>query len=247
MLVVANWKAYIESLAKAKRLYAASKRLGQRGRVTIVLAPPAPYLASLGVGNRSKIAFAVQDVSETLGGAATGEVTAAAAADAGATYAIIGHSERRAMGDTDEKVYHKVQHALAHGLTPILCIGESVRDEEAHYLTQLRNQLAAVFGPLSQKERMRIVVAYEPIWAIGKTAQDAITPADLQEMVLYIRKMLGEYLPGKGGARIPVLYGGSVESDNIRALASGTGIDGFLVGHASCDVTTFGALIKALT
>jgi triosephosphate isomerase len=92
-----------------------------------------------------------------------------------------------------------------------------------------------------------MVVAYEPIWAIGKTASEAITPADLNEMVLYIRKMLGEHLPGKGSTKIPILYGGSVEPGNIRALSTGTNIDGFLVGHASTDVTSFGALVKALS
>lgn len=247
MLIVGNWKAYIESLSKAKRLYAASKRLGQSGKISIVLAPPAPYLGSLASGNRSKVEFAVQDVSATLGGATTGEVTAEAAADAGATYAIIGHSERRAMGDTDAIVLSKVQHALAHGLTPILCIGESVRDEDAAYLTQLRHQVSTVFAALSPKERTQMIIAYEPIWAIGKNASDAITPADLNEMVLYIQKMLGEYLPGKASSKVLILYGGSVEPGNIRALAAGTSIDGFLVGRASSDVTTFGALVKALS
>jgi len=244
MLIVANWKAYVETLEKAKRLYAAGKRIAAAGHHDIVLAPPAPYLGLLASANRSNVEFASQDVSETLGGAATGEMTAAAVASVKAAYAIIGHSERRALGESDAEILEKVRHALAHGLTPILCIGERERDPEASYLAFLRKQIQSVYEPLSPKERAAIVLAYEPIWAIGKSAADAITPTDLNEMVLYLRKVLGEYLKSPGKARI--LYGGSVEPGNARALAAGSGIEGFLVGRASTDTQAFGALAKAL-
>lgn len=243
MLIVANWKAYVEDEAKAKRLYAAAKRLAAGGRHEIVLAPAAPYLGEFASANRSSVAFAAQDISETTGGAATGEVTAAINESVGATYAIVGHSERRAKGETDAMVLEKVRHALANGLTPILCVGERERDPEAKYLSFLRGQLSAVFEPLSLKERSRIVLAYEPVWAIGKGAAEAITPADLGEMVLYIRKVLGSY---KGAGKVRILYGGSVDPSNIRALAVGGGVDGFLIGHASTEVQSFGALVKAV-
>lgn len=246
MIIVANWKAYVESVSKAKALFASAKKLSVKTDVSIVLVPPAPYLGLLLNGNKSKVAFGAQDISNGTGGAHTGEITAAALREMGVSYAIVGHSERRAAGETDATVFEKAQHALAHGITPILCIGEAVRDEDAHYLQALRAQIAAVFAPLSQKERMQIIVAYEPIWAIGKSAADSITSVDLSEMVLYIRKVLGEYLPGNGAAATTILYGGSVEAGNARALASGSGVDGFLVGHASVDVPTFSALVKAV-
>ncbi len=246
MLIVGNWKAYVQSSEKAKKIFAAAKRVGGHAGVQVVIAPPAPYLGMLAVGNRSKVEFASQDVSLSTGGAATGELTAAALADAGASYAILGHSERRAMGESDEMIAEKVRHALANRLKPILCIGEKERDQDARYLSGLRAQIAAVFAPLSQKERMQTVIAYEPIWAIGKTAAEAITPADLGEMVLYIRKVLSEYLPGRGAEKATILYGGSIEPGNARELASGTGVDGFLVGHASVDADTFSRLVKAL-
>jgi triosephosphate isomerase len=151
------------------------------------------------------------------------------------------------MGETDELVFQKVQRALAHNLTPILCIGERERDMDAQYLTGIRAQLAAVFSQLSQKERLSMVVAYEPIWAIGKTAADSIQPVELEEMILYIRKVLSDYLPGKSAQKVPVLYGGSIEPSNARSLAGGSGVDGFLVGHASVDVPTFTALVKAVS
>ncbi len=233
-------------MAKAKALVAGAKRLSA-GTHEIVLAPSAPYLALFAVGNTSKVAYAAQDISDSTGGAATGETTAALLASLGVTYAIIGHSERRAMGETDALVASKASHALAQGLTPIVCIGERERDTEAHYLQFLRTQIDAVFAPLSQKERMQVVLAYEPVWAIGKSAAEAISSTDLQEMILYIQKVIGDYLPGKGAERVPVLYGGSVEPSNARMLAAGSGISGFLIGHASVDVASFSAIVRAVS
>lgn len=244
MLIVANWKAYVDSKEKAKKLYATAKRLTHV--VDIGLAVPAPYIGLLG-GGKSAVRLGAQDVSLTTGGAHTGEITAATLADLGATYVIVGHSERRAQGETDAIVLEKVRRALAHKLTPILCVGETERDPEAAYLGVIRTQLSTVFSELTQKERLSLVVAYEPIWAIGKTAAESITPSDLGEMVLYIRKVLGEYLPGKSVLKVPVLYGGSAEPGNARDLAGGSGVDGFLVGHASVDPATFTALVKAVS
>ncbi|MCR4276118.1 MAG: triose-phosphate isomerase [Candidatus Parcubacteria bacterium] len=247
MLIVANWKAYVEELAKAKKLFALAKRLQKATGVSIVLAPPAPLLGALAVRNRSAVAFAAQDVSLTTGGAHTGEVTAQVFSAANATYAIIGHSERRAAGDTDAIVAEKLAHALAHGLIPILCVGEQERDGEGHYLAMVREELTLAIEPLPPKERAKVIVAYEPLWAIGKTADAAIGPNDLAEMALYIRKVLAELLPGKSFSHSLVLYGGSVESDNARSLAAASGIDGLLVGHASVDPHTFSLLVKELS
>jgi len=246
MLIVANWKAYVEELAKAKKLFEISKRLASATGVTIVLAPPAPLLGALALRNKSAVAFAAQDVSATTGGASTGEITAQAYAASGATYVIIGHSERRADGDTDLIIAEKTEHALAHGLMPILCVGEKERDGEGAYLAIVREELTAAIQPLAPKERADVIVAYEPLWAIGKTAEAAIAPNDLAEMTLYIRKVLAELLPGKSSAHTLVLYGGSVEPDNARDLAGASGVDGFLVGHASVDPHAFAQLIKQL-
>lgn len=246
MFIVANWKAYVEDLAKAKKLFARSKSLAKISSNTIVLAPPAPFLGALAVGNKSNISFAAQDISLTTGGAQTGEVTAQIYAAVGATYAIIGHSERRASGDTDAFVSKKITHAIAHELTPILCVGEYERDDKGQYLSTVREELTTAIGHLSQKERAKIVIAYEPIWAIGRTAENAIAPNDLAEMVLYIRKILSGLLIGKGPDRTLVLYGGAVEPDNVRELATNSGIDGFLIGHASADLETFTQLVKRL-
>lgn len=247
MLIAGNWKAYVEDAGKAKKLAAAAKKLAASGEHQIVVAPAAPHLGMLALGNRSKLAFAAQDVSATTGGAHTGETSAQTLQGAGIAYAIVGHSERRAMGETDAVIAEKLQHALAHALTPILCVGETARDDGAEYLAVIRKQIATAFQPLSPKERLQVIVAYEPVWAIGKTAADAITSADLGEMVLYVRKVLSEFMPGKAPSRTKVLYGGSVEPANARDLASGSGIDGFLVGHASADAAAFAGIAKAVS
>lgn len=247
MLFVANWKAYVEDVPRAKKLIAVAKKLSRGTDIAIVLAPPAPFIGMLAHTNKSRVAFAAQDVSSTTGGANTGETTAQAFAAAGATYAILGHSERRAQGETDDSISQKIAHALAHGITPILCVGEHARDNEGHYLSTIREELTRALELITPKERAQVIIAYEPIWAIGKTAAEAITAADLGEMALYIRKVLAEMLPGKSSRHSLVLYGGSVEPENIRHLAGSSGVDGFLVGHASVDPTTFSQMIKNLS
>ncbi len=247
MLIVANWKAYVEDAQRAKKLLATAKRLASAHPVTITLAPPAPLLGALSANNRSKISFAAQDVSRTTGGAKTGEATAAVFAAAGASYAIVGHSERRAAGDTDTVVAEKLVRALAHDLSPILCVGEHERDSDGRYLAFIREEITSALAPLHAKERARIIIAYEPLWAIGKSAAEAIGQNDLAEMVLYIRKVLAELLPGKSSSHSLVLYGGSVEPSNIRALAGASSVDGFLIGHASVDPRTFTELVKQLS
>jgi len=245
MLIIANWKAYVDTTEKAKKLFTSAKRLTQYA--DIALAMPHPYIGMCASGPKSKVSLAAQDVSISTGGADTGEVTASTLASLGVTYTIVGHSERRAKGEADEMILEKVKRLLAHNITPILCIGEKERDMDATYLNVVRAQITAVFSQLSQKERLSMVIAYEPVWAIGKTAAESIQPVELEEMVLYIRKVLGEYLPGKSASKVRVLYGGSAEPGNARALAGGSGVDGFLVGHASVDVPTFSALIKAVS
>lgn len=246
MLIVGNWKAYVEKRTQAKLLYNAAKKMSAAGKHTIVVAPAAPYIGILAPTNRSAVGFACQDVSDSTGGGETAEVTAAAYADMGVTYAIIGHSERRARGDTNEVVLSKVQHALAHGLVPILCIGEATRDADAAYLQTLRVQIASVLSALTPKERINIVIAYEPVWAIGPKATGVITPEDLEEMVRYIRKVLAESVPGRANEKVRILYGGSVNAENAKTLTAGTGVDGLLIGHASTEPKTFTALVKAV-
>ncbi|HEX2792438.1 MAG TPA: triose-phosphate isomerase [Candidatus Paceibacterota bacterium] len=246
MLIVANWKAYVETPAKAKALLASAKRLSVgKAKREIALAPAYPYIGLL-AGTRAKVKLAAQDVGLSESGAHTGEVSAGALTGLGVSYAIIGHSERRAAGEDDEVIARKVAHALASKLTPVLCIGETERDPDAAYLKRIREQLRTALTPLTGAERAQVVIAYEPVWAIGKSGDEAITPADLAEMIAYVRKLLEDFMPGRAGDRVRILYGGSVDAGNARALSTDTGIDGLLVGRASTDVTAFSALVRAL-
>ncbi len=247
MIIATNWKAYVESLEKAKKLVSVAKRLAGSTEHDFIIAPPTVFLGLLAEKNNSKLAFAVQDISTISGGAQTGEVTAGSAREAGATYAIVGHSERRARGETNSEISQKLERALAQGLSPILCVGERSRDDNGGYLSFLREEISSAFEPLSQKERIKILIAYEPVWAIGKTSSESITTADLTEMILYIRKALSEFLPGRGSLRTKILYGGSVEPDNIRVLAEGSGVDGFLIGHSAVEPDSFKALVGAVS
>lgn len=246
MLIVANWKAYVGDFEKAKRLFAISKKLARMSGYDIVLAPPAPFIGAIALKNKSKVAFAAQDISTSSGGAQTGETTAEAFRAAGASYAIVGHSERRAAGDTNAVVAKKLTHALAANLTTILCVGERERDSDGRYLNYVREEITTALASLVPKERASIIVAYEPLWAIGKTSDQAIGPNDLAEMILYIHKVLAELLPEKSSKQSRVLYGGSVEPGNVRDLALVSQVDGFLVGHASVDEKAFAELVKRL-
>ncbi len=249
MFIAANWKAYVETAEQAKKLFAVSKRLASRfeGQHEILLAPPFPFLGMFAHANHSSVLLSSQDVSAGVSGAHTGEVTASMVRGIGATYTIVGHSERRAAGDTNDIVMQKMQHIIGQGLIPILCVGEHERDKDARYLSFIREEILSALTQISQKDRTKVILAYEPIWAIGKTASEAITSSDLTEMILYLRKVLSDVLSSNASKKTRVLYGGSVEPDNARALAEGTGIDGFLIGHAATQPESFQALVRALS
>lgn len=245
MLIIGNWKTYIATSKDAKALLASTKRVAAMSRAKIIVAPPFPYIGLLATGKKSKVGLAAQDMSESAVGNATGEVSGEVLKSLGISHVIVGHSERRARGESDMVVAAKVRRALSTGLIPILCIGESERDHDAKYLQFLKGQLDAAIKPLAPKDRARVVIAYEPIWAIGKTANDSASPHDVAEMMLYIRKLLREHVSEKEAARATILYGGSVEPENAHALRKSGHVDGFLVGHASADSKMFAALIKA--
>src|SRR5690606_2078969 len=162
----------------------------------------------------------------------------------GAEYAIIGHSERRAAGDTDEIVSQKVSQALDANLRVILCVGEKERDEQALYLRSVREQILAVISKADKKKAGLITVAYEPVWAIGKDYGKALSPSDIHEMSIYIKKVVAEALGKEAGLRTQVLYGGSVNFENAQGILADGEIDGLLVGRQSLDAEAFSDMIS---
>lgn len=213
-------------------------------RVVTVIAPPYPFLAPLQVKSNVSIVFAAQDISRFERGAHTSLVSARQVKSSGAEVVIVGHSERRAAGDTDEIVSEKVRQAIDAGLDVVLCVGEKQRDDQAHYLREIREQLFAVFAKLESAKASRVMLAYEPVWAIGKSYDTALKPHSVHEMSIYIKKVLSEIYDKKIGLKFRVLYGGSVDFENAKAILSDGAIDGLLVGRQSLDPKAFGSMIS---
>ncbi|MDR5878360.1 triose-phosphate isomerase [Caballeronia sp. LZ032] len=244
-LVVGNWKMHgriSENAALLTEVAAGASALQKDVRVGVCV--PCPYLAqSQALLGGSVVKWGVQDVSAHAGGAYTGEVAAEMAVDFGVTYAIVGHSERRAYHrESPELVGAKTLRALEAGLTPIVCVGETLEERESGATEQvIGTQLDAVLALLSEEQAAGIVVAYEPVWAIGtgKTAQ----PEQAQAVHAFLRRKLQE--KGAAVANALLLYGGSVKPDNARELFAQGDIDGGLIGGASLKSKDFLAICRA--
>jgi triosephosphate isomerase len=235
-LIAGNWKMH-KTVAEAEQLIQALlPRVSSLDRVEIAICPPYTSLAPMVDSARgSRVAVFAQNMHEAEQGAFTGEVSASMLLDLGVAGVIIGHSERRALfGETDARLAQKLPAALAGGLVPILCVGES----EAH----LRAQLEADFAAVEPARYAEVVVAYEPIWAIG-TGRVA-TAEQAQEAVGFIRQVLAE-TSAAGAAEVRILYGGSVTPDNAAELLALDDVDGALVGGASLSAESFAAICAA--
>jgi len=244
-LFAANWKMHktlAETLAYLREFAALAKNLG---RVDLVIAPPFTALASAAEAVRAtRFGIAAQDLYFEREGAFTGEVSATMIKDAGATHVIVGHSERRQLfGETDASVNRKLRAAFTAGLTPIACIGETLEERErGGTLTVLDRQIRAGLDGLGGDEIAALIVAYEPVWAIG-TGRNA-TPAEADEAHRHIRGRLRQWFGGAPADRCRLLYGGSVKPENIRDLVALEDVDGALVGGASLEPRTFVEIVS---
>jgi triosephosphate isomerase len=247
-LVVGNWKMYVDSLTKAKELSTKVMRVAARlKRTQAVICPPLPFLGTLAPSiTRSKVFLGAQTVSAELEPARTGEVSMYMLKSVGVSHVIIGHSERRALGETDASVALKVIRSLKSGLTPIICIGEQQRDMRGDYLAFLEAQIRSSLADVPKARAKELVIAYEPLWAIGGSSIDAVTPAILHETVLFIKKILVSLYGRASGTSIRILYGGSVEEANAASLIAGGMVDGLLVGHASVDAEEFSEILRSV-
>jgi triosephosphate isomerase len=244
-IVIANWKLYMESPEEAKK-FAVSLRKKARTFVGVEtwLAPSYPLIPVVaGALKGSALKVGAQTVSAFETGAHTGEVSAAALKNTGTSFVIVGHSERRAMGETDATVHQQFVRVAEEKMIAVLCVGERERSADGAHFTFIEEQLRSALAG-AQSYASKLVVAYEPVWAIGKTAAEALQPADLEEMVIFIKKVLADVLGNPAGLRVPVLYGGSVEPSNAAALME-SGVNGFLVGHESAQIEPFMEILKA--
>jgi triosephosphate isomerase len=243
-LFAGNWKMFKtvhEAVAFAKEFKAAVKDVVG---VDIVLAPPFTAVHAVAEALRaSNIAVAAQDMYWEREGAFTGEVSATMLREAGAEYVIVGHSERRRLfGETDVTVNRKMAAAIAADLTPIVCIGETLEEREGgSTLAVLDRQLKDGLDATTPEQVGDLVIAYEPVWAIG-TGRNA-TAAQAQEAHAHIRNRLRQWFGAGTAEKCRILYGGSVKPDNIAELTRETDVDGALVGGASLDVRSFGEIV----
>ena len=244
-IIAANWKMNgSRALAQSLLTNLRSELAGADGGAEVVIIPPALFLgdaARLTAGTGWKLGM--QNVAQWDSGAYTGEISAAMAADAGAQYVICGHSERRQLfGENDAVVAAKVHRVLAAGLTPILCVGETLAQRDSgEALDVVARQVRASLEGVSGEDVGRVVVAYEPVWAIGtgKTASSS----DAQAVHGHLRGLLTEL--GAPGESMTLLYGGSVKPDNAGDLFAQADIDGGLIGGASLDAKAFAAICCA--
>jgi triosephosphate isomerase (TIM) len=238
--IAANWKMYktvLEAVAFVKELRKLAKDLYD---VEIVIAPPFTALRpAADAAHASNIGIAGQNLHWEREGAFTGEVSAPMLKEAGAEYVIIGHSERRRLfGETDETVNRKLIAAVQAQLTPIVCIGETLQERDANEtLAVLDRQIKRGLDGLTADQIGGLVVAYEPVWAIG-TGRNA-TPDQAREAHAHIRSRIRQWFGGTAADHCHVIYGGSVKPDNIRELSSLEDVDGALVGGASLDLRSF--------
>lgn len=244
-LIVGNWKMYIDERAAARKL-AVELRKKTRGLsgVEVMVAPPFLFLPEVAeVLESSPIKVGSQTICAYADGAHTGDVSAEILKESGANFSIIGHSERRAAGESNDIVRGQLERALESKLTPILCIGERERDKEGEHFEFIEKQITSAIKSFPYKIT-KLIIAYEPVWAIGKRSDEAMKAQDLQEMTIFIRKVLTEIL-GRGAAlKVPILYGGSVDETNVEPLLKEGGVAGFLIGRASAESNSFLEIIN---
>ncbi|WP_426510940.1 triose-phosphate isomerase [Dactylosporangium sp. McL0621] len=248
-LMAGNWKMnlnHLEAIALVQKL-AFTLNEKQLNDVETVVLPPFVDIRSVQTlvdGDKLQIGYGAQDISAHTAGAYTGEISGAMLAKLGCQYVVVGHSERRQYhGEDDALVNAKVKAALANGIAPILCVGEGLEVRESgEHVGYTLAQLDAGLEKIKTDEVEKIVVAYEPVWAIG-TGKVA-TPQDAQEVIGAIRTRLAEKYTGGTADRVRILYGGSVKHDNIAAIIDEPDIDGALVGGASIDAEGFARIVR---
>ena len=245
-LIAGNWKMYKtvpEAVAFARDLKEAVAGLNG---VEVAVCPPFTALAAMADELRgSAVAVGAQDVYWAEEGAFTGEISPAMLLDAGCRYVIVGHSERRQhFQETDENVNRKARAVLARGMVPIVCVGELLSEREAGVTEEVvRRQTAGALKDLTPEQVAGLVIAYEPVWAIG-TGRTA-TNADAQQVIAFIRAQVRDSFGAGVADRVRIQYGGSVKLENAAGLMSQPDIDGALVGGASLKVESFAGIVRA--
>jgi triosephosphate isomerase (TIM) len=248
LLLVGNWKMAPEKPAQAvdliKKTHAIAKTF--KKTLSLVSCVPTIHISTAVKNTKVPLHIGAQNVATTTAVAQTGLISAAMLKAYGTAYCIVGHSESRARGDVNEAVAEETLRLLEKNIIPIVCIGERERDIQGWYLSVVKDQLEAVLAAIPEYALKKLVIAYEPIWAIGKDAVREATPAECLEMVIFIRKVLADHAGEKAASKVTILYGGSVDEFNARAFVTDGGAQGLLVGRVSLEPKRFALLAKAI-
>lgn len=246
-IIVANWKMNPQSQKEAeillKETIIASKNTKN---AEIIVCPPFPFLFVLNKFKSKKIVFGAQNVSKDIEGAHTGEVSPKMLTDMKVSYVIVGHGERRSQGETNEIINEKILNLFKFKLSPILCVGESNRDRDGFYLSFVGEQIKNCLKGVSSTQMKNIIIAYEPIWAIGENATREATKEEFMEMKIFIKKVISDIFDSKIAHNIPILYGGSVNPLNVKSFIQEGEADGLLIGRDCLNHKKFSAILSAL-
>lgn len=242
-IIAGNWKMN-KTVSEAVETCRNLDKMVQNKNVEVVVCPPFTALSAISAIGMSNVTIAAQNMSEAESGAYTGEVSVLMLRDVGCDYVIIGHSERRELyHETDQLVNKKARLALKHRINPIICVGETITQRRANETEEVVvRQVKAAFENIAAKDAVNVVLAYEPIWAIG-TGETA-SATDANAVISTVRKTLVEIYDQNIADAIRIQYGGSVKSSNIKELMAQTDIDGALVGGASLDANEFAAIVN---
>lgn len=241
--IIANWKMNPSSLKEAKNLFSETlKSLKGVSKTSVILCPPFVYLSNLSTKNKV-VSVGAQDVFFEKEGSYTGEISIKQLKDLGVSTAILGHSERRTLGETSDVIVKKVNTCLENNIKAVLCVGEIFRDEQGEYLRFLEKQIKESLDGLSDKKILNLSIAYEPVWAIGGDKKP-LDKEGVREIYIFIKKVLSDIFGPVKASKISIIYGGSVNSDNVLDFIKDTGMSGVLVGSSSLNPKEFGEIIK---
>ena len=248
-IIIANWKMNPASAQAAKEIITEiNKESKHFGDVNLVVCPPFVYLNEVAsvIFNSKKIVLGAQDVFVGEGVSHTGEVGIKLLKKAGVEYVLVGHSERRELLDTDQIVKEKMIASMKGGLKVVLCVGEKERSEHGDHYHEVKRQIENAIIKLPKKLIKNLIIAYEPVWAVGRTESEAIKPDQLHEISIFIKRLVSDILGPKEVDKIKILYGGSVTKNNSKEIIDGGKVDGLLVGRESLKIDNFIKLIKEI-
>jgi triosephosphate isomerase len=245
-LIVANWKDSPETLTEAKKNFKIIKSKKISSKIIPVICPSVMHLNEIISGYSGKVVnFGVQNFSADTKNPHTGEISIDQIKNLNVRYAIVGHAERRALGEDNFAVAEKVSAAINNDIMPILCVGEVERDKRGEYLRTVEQQIVESLSKIKKADLDKIVIAYEPVWTIGK-GNKSINTHEIHQMVIFVKKILVSKFDKKIAMNVPIIYGGSVDADNSWDILENAEVQGLLIGRASTNPYSFVDILNSV-